>query len=107
MHLSHHEAVTASYAGLAGFKNGALLRAVTEAGFDVLVTGDKTLQYEQNLTGLQIAIVSLSANSWKLVLPHIPRIVAAVDLAKPGSIQKVDCGAFTRRRPKPQTPGIG
>jgi hypothetical protein len=48
-HLSNHETVTvtatAAYAGFAGLKNGELLKAAVESGFDVLVTGDKTLQY--------------------------------------------------------------
>jgi len=42
--FQHHETITAAYAGLAGYPNGALLKAAAEAGFDVLVTGDKTLQ---------------------------------------------------------------
>jgi hypothetical protein len=50
-HLTNHDVVTAAYAGLAGYKNGALLRAATEAGFDVLVTANKTLPFEQNLSG--------------------------------------------------------
>jgi hypothetical protein len=50
-HLSNHETETAAYAGFAGLKNGELLKAAVESGFDVLVTADKTLQYEQNLSG--------------------------------------------------------
>jgi hypothetical protein len=46
--LSKHDTITAAYAGLAGLKNGALLKAAIEAGFEVVVTGDKTLQYEQS-----------------------------------------------------------
>jgi predicted nuclease of predicted toxin-antitoxin system len=60
--LPVHEVVTAAYAGLAGYQNGELLKAATEAGFEVLVTGDQTLQYEQNLAGQKIAVVCLSAN---------------------------------------------
>ena len=44
-HLGNHEAYTASYAGLAGLKNGRLLEAAEEAGFDILITGDQTLHY--------------------------------------------------------------
>ena len=49
--LGHHETYTAAYAGLAGLKNGLLLDAAEVAGFEVLVTGDKTLQYENELVG--------------------------------------------------------
>ena len=81
--LSHHETVTAAYAGLAGYKNGALLKAAIEAGFDVLVTADKTLQHEQNLSGFDIAIVLLSANAWRVIEPHAETIVAAIDRVVP------------------------
>lgn len=97
-HLLKHDAFTAAYAGLAGYKNGALLRAAEEAGFHVLVTGDRTLQYEQNMAGRKLAIVSLSANSWRVIRVHTDRIAAAVDAATAGSFVKVDCGTFSRRR---------
>jgi hypothetical protein len=62
-------AYTAAYAGFAGLKNGKLLDAAEAAGFDVLVTGDKTLPCEQNLTGRKIALVCLSAASWPVIEP--------------------------------------
>ncbi|HEY3824423.1 MAG TPA: hypothetical protein VGL82_07675 [Bryobacteraceae bacterium] len=83
--------MTAVYAGLAGYKNGALLNAAIEAGFEILLTGDKTLQYEQNLEGRKIALVCLSANAWSIIKGHIEKIAAAVDAAKPGTITRVDC----------------
>lgn len=58
-HIAYHEVVAAAYAGLSGFKNGALLKAVGEAEFDVLVTGDRTLQYEQNLSGRTLSVVPI------------------------------------------------
>lgn len=106
-YLANHETVTAAYAGLAGLKNGALLRAAAEAGFDVLVTGDKTLQYEQNLAGLNIAIVLLSANAWLVIKPHVAKIAAAVDSAPRGSFTPVDCGVFVRRRARPNEGELG
>lgn len=59
--LGSHEVFTASYLGWGGLKNGQLLRAAEDDGFDVLVTGDRTLAYEQNLTGRRLAIIVLSA----------------------------------------------
>ena len=55
-HLGEHEAVTAAFAGLAGLKNGELLKAAEGDGFDVLLTGDRTLHHEQNLIGRMIAV---------------------------------------------------
>jgi len=97
-HLSRHETVTAAYAGLAGYPNGALLKAAEDAGFDVLVTGDKTLQNEQNLAGRRIAIILLSANAWRVIEPHAANVATAIDQATPGSFTRVDCGTFMRPR---------
>src|SRR5215831_13550428 len=77
--------------------------------FDVLVTGDTTLQYEQNLTSRKLAIVSLSANSWRIIQRHTDKIAAAVDAAVPGSFMTVDCGSFKRLRgsAEPEGPSMG
>ncbi|RXH55202.1 hypothetical protein [Granulicella sibirica] len=77
-------------------KNGQLLEAAEKAGFDVLLTGDRTLHYEQNVTARKIAIVSLSAISWPLLEPNLDLIRAAVDHAEVGSFTAVDCGVFKR-----------
>ena len=106
-HLAVHDALTAAYAGFAGLKNGKLLEAAEEAGFDVLVTGDQTLHYEQNMAGRRIALVSLSAISWPVIEPYTKTIVAAVDAATPGSFTRVECGAFNRRRPRPGATSSG
>lgn len=102
-HLTEHEVVTAVYVGFGGFKNGALLKAAEDAGFDVLVSGDLSLQYQQNLKERKIAIVSLSANNWQIVKNHVPAIAAAIGRAVPGSFTRVECGAL-RRPARTQTP---
>jgi predicted nuclease of predicted toxin-antitoxin system len=66
LHLRGHETTTAAHMGWAGWSNGELLDAAQQAGFDVLVTGDLSLQFQQNLKTREIAIVSLSANNWPL-----------------------------------------
>jgi hypothetical protein len=101
--LGEHDAYTAAYAGFTGLKNGMLLDAAEEAGFDVLITCDQTLQYEQNLLGRKIALVCLSAISWTVVEPHVESILSAVDAALPGSFTQVECGNFSRKR-KPEGP---
>lgn len=59
--LGKHEVVTASYMGWSGLKNGELLRVAESSGIDVLLTGDQTLMYEQNLIDRRSAVVALSA----------------------------------------------
>jgi len=94
-----YEIVTTSCMGWADLKNGDLLRTAEEHGFDVFVTGDKSLVDEQNLVGRRLAIVALSANNWPIVRNHISRIRAAIVSADPGSFQAVDCGIFTASSP--------
>jgi len=100
-HLATHDTFTVTYKGWNGLKNGQLLQVAENDGFDVLLTGDRTLSYEQNLTGRRLTIVSLSSVEWRLVSNYIPQIVTAIESALPGSFQAVDCGVFSRKR----TPG--
>jgi hypothetical protein len=73
--LTHHETSTVAFMSWGGLKNGNLLDAAETAGFDVLITGDKTLEYEQNLAHRNIALVALSAVNWPVIEPHIAKIV--------------------------------
>ncbi len=96
--LGQHEVVTVTFMGWAGLKNGELLRAAEENGIDVLVTGDQTLNYEQNLTGRSLAIVALSAIQLPIIKNNLPKIIDAIDKAAPGSFQAVECGTFSRKK---------
>ena len=96
--LAAHEVFTASYKAWDGLKNGSLLQTAEDDGFDVLVTGDQTLQYEQKLTGRRLAIVVLSAVQFAIIEPHVPKIIAAIESATPGSFQAVGCGIFSRKK---------
>jgi predicted nuclease of predicted toxin-antitoxin system len=96
--LGKHEMVTASYMGWGDLKNGELLRIAEESGIEVLVTGDQSLLYEQNLTGRRLAIVALSTNNWPIVKNYLAEILAAIDSAVPGSFQAVECGTFSRKK---------
>ena len=95
--LGNHEVFTASYMGWDGLKNGKLIRAAEEAGFDLLLTGDQTLCYEQNLSGRRLAVIAMSSVEWRIVKNHLARIILAIDKATPGSFQAVDCGIFSRK----------
>lgn len=70
--------------------NGELLKVAEEAGFDVLLTTDKNLRFQQNLQGRKLAIVVLSNSRWRLVRRALEPIVAAVNNATPGSYTLVD-----------------
>jgi predicted nuclease of predicted toxin-antitoxin system len=98
--LAHHETFTVAYMGWGGVKNGKLLDAAEADGFAVLITGDKTLEYEQDLSKRGIALVALSAVNCPLIEPNVAKIVESVDSSKPGTLTRVACGTFSRRRIK-------
>ena len=82
-----YENLTVQEAGWSGKVNGELLD-LAEAEFDVLVTLDTNLSYQQNLAGRKIAIVILSARSNRLIhlSPYFPACVKALQSIKPGDI---------------------
>jgi hypothetical protein len=88
--LPTHIVKTAHEQGWSALLNGDLLRAAEEAGFDVLLTTDKNLPYQQNLTNRRIAIVVLGRNRWSLVRPALAQIAGAISKATPGSYAVVE-----------------
>jgi predicted nuclease of predicted toxin-antitoxin system len=98
-HLGAHDVYTVDYMGWAGLKNGELLRAAEADGFDVFLTGDKNLAYQQNLAGRRMAIITLSAIDFDILKPNLSLIVAAIDSAGPGASLTVECGTFRRQDP--------
>jgi len=73
--------------------NGELLDAAEAAGFDVVVTADKNMRYQQNLEGRKIALVILSTPQWPVVRLHLGKIAAAVNAAAIGSYIEVELTA--------------
>lgn len=96
--LAPHDVVTVAFMGWAGLKNGELLKAAEGGGIDVLLTGDQTLNHEQNLAGRRLAVVALSAIQLPIIRLGLPAVLAAIDQATPGSFAIVDCGSFSRKR---------
>jgi hypothetical protein len=72
------------------FSNGELLTAAEQAGFDVLLTTDKNIRYQQNLTGRKSSIVVLGTSQWPVVRLYVERVATAVNSATPGSYTEVD-----------------
>jgi hypothetical protein len=88
--LSGHDVTEAIERGWDRISNGDLLREAETAGFDVLLTTDKQIRYQQNLTARKIAIVVLRNSTWRVVRLHLDRIAQAVAVATPGSYAEVD-----------------
>jgi hypothetical protein len=88
--LEGHTVTKAKDRGWDRLTNGDLLAEAEGAGFDVLLTADKNMRYQQNLAGRRIAIVVLGQQQWPKLRPHIERVVEAVNAATPGSLAEVD-----------------
>jgi hypothetical protein len=95
--LLGHEVTEAIERGWDRISNGTLLKLAEEAGFDLLLTTDKNMRYQQNLTGRKITIVVLGNSTWRIVRLYLDRIAAAVNEAVPRSYAEVDIP----RPPKP------
>ena len=85
--LRGHEVTTAQQKGWQELRNGDLLTAAEKDGFEVFVTGDKNLAYQQNLTDRKISLVVLATTHWKTLRENPAPVRAAVDRAKPGSFE--------------------
>ena len=89
--LAGHTIITAQARGWDRLNNSALLDAVEEAGVDLLVTTDRRIRYQQNLTRQKLALVVLTGSTkWSRVRVHLEHIAAAVDAVRPGSYTEVD-----------------
>ena len=74
-------------------RNGELLDAAEAAGFDVFVTTDRNIPYQQNLSGRDIAVVVLGSGRWLLIKQRLAEIAAAVAAAPRGGYIEVDIPA--------------
>ena len=89
--LAGHTVITAQARGWDTLNNGALLNAAEAAAFDLLLTTDRRIRYQQNLAGRKIALVVLTGTTkWSQVRLHLDRITAVVNAAAPGSYSEID-----------------
>lgn len=91
--LPGHTVTTAKDLGWDTLSNGDLLAAAERSGFDVVVTADKNMSYQQNLGGRRIALVILSTPQWPIVKLHLEKIAAAVNAATAGAYIEVELSA--------------
>ena len=87
----HHEVHTIEQAGFKGLENGYLLKAAS-GSYEVLITVDRNLSYQQNLTGLDIAILILATrrNSYVRLKPLMPRALRALETIKAGDVVRIE-----------------
>jgi hypothetical protein len=89
-----HTVVTTQFQGWSGLKDGDLLSAAEEVGFDLFITADQELSHQQNLRGRRLAVLVLSTNNWG----------AAINAAAPGSFAFLNIGNGRGKPPRLAAP---
>jgi|SRR5579863_7213255 predicted nuclease of predicted toxin-antitoxin system len=90
-HLSDHDCRTVPEAGLAGKRNGELLSLAEQQEYEIFVTMDKGMEYQQNLRGRGLAVIILRAKSNQLadLLPYVSDCLERMKSIKPGEVVRV------------------
>jgi predicted nuclease of predicted toxin-antitoxin system len=90
LELTGHETQTVQKRGWAGLKNGELLRTASHE-FQVLLTGDQNLEFQQNIATLPIAVIVLVAvsNRIETLRPLVPELLEALKVIRPGQLIRV------------------
>ena len=91
--IGEHEVATAKYLGWDSKSNGELL-SLARSAFDVLITADQSIPYQQNITEADVAVVVLAArsNSIEYLAPLVPQILEALPNLKRGEIVRIEAG---------------
>ena len=91
--LKAHDVRTTAQEGWANLKNGELLSLAEAAGFDVFLTTDKNIGYQQNLAGRKIAIAVICQQQWPNLRPYVQRIADAINEITSGAYIEIDIPA--------------
>lgn len=91
-YLVGHECETVPHAGFAGKRNGELLALAEGSGWEVLLTMDRGIPYQQNLTqrGISLVIIRARSNRISDLLPRVNSVLAVLRSIKPGETVQVD-----------------
>ncbi len=87
--LKGHTVKKAKDLGWDELSNGELLRVAEEAGFEILITTDKNIRYQQNLSGRKISLIVLGNAQWPILRPWAEHVVIAVNTVTPGTYTEV------------------
>ena len=89
-HLESHTVSTAYEMSWSALENGDLLTAAEKDGFEVLVTTDTNLRYQQNLSERQIAIVVLKTTSWPRIRTHLETISVKINSVRANDYVEIE-----------------
>lgn len=88
--LRGHDVTRTDELGWQGLDNGTLLAAAEDAGFELLITCDQNVRYQQNLAGRKLAVLILSSNCWPLLRRVAAQIATAAELMQTGQVHRID-----------------
>ena len=91
--MGEHEVVTVRYVGWSGKRNGELL-TLAQNEFDVIITADQSIPYQQRITEADVAVVVLVArtNGINDLKPLVPELLKRLDVLKRGEIVRIEAG---------------
>jgi hypothetical protein len=101
--IDAHQTIPAYDAGWADLSNGDLIAAAEADGFDLLITADRNIRYQQNLTGRRLSLIVLSTNIWPTIRANPAPILSAIECIQPGDYVEVLLNRPRRRR-RPYNP---
>ena len=104
--LPGHDVATTWEMSWSRLANGALLTAAERAGFEVFITGDRNIRFQQTLVGRQLALIVLGTNIWPVVRNHGEEIAWAVGQVRPGAYLEVPIALPPRSPRRPKEPGL-
>jgi hypothetical protein len=88
--LPGHIVTTAQARGWDRLSNGDLLNEAEADGFDLLITTDRRIRYQQNLSGRRIALIVLAGSTkWSRIQLHLQNVGVAVEAVMPGGYYEV------------------
>ena len=88
-HLAGHLVDTASELGWSGLSNGDQVENAVQEGYEILITTDQNMRYQQNLTGRRLAVVVLLSTAWPNIQLRIEEIRTVLDETRPGEFREV------------------
>jgi hypothetical protein len=99
--LPGHDVRTAAEMGWSTLVNGILVDAAERAGFEAIITADRSFRFQVNLSVRSLTVIILSTNHWPVLQRGAPAILRALQGARPGSFHEVVVGGFSRSRTGP------
>jgi hypothetical protein len=97
-HLIDYQVRTADDEGWGQISNGELIGRAENAGYQIILTCDQNIQYQQNMARRKISMVVLESNIWPSIQPRIAEIMAALKRVSPGSFEFIEIAPPPKRR---------